>query len=82
MAMKLLLPLLACCSLASAGWFGGDEAPPPPPPPPARGPVQWGIMGTAKIARKMAWAIEQAENSVSLHKQLLFALLVISGDLL
>ena len=59
--LTLLLLLLA--SAATAGWFGSDE-PPPPPPPPARGPVQWGILGTAKIARKMAWAIEQAENSV------------------
>ena len=61
--MRLLF-LLACCSCASAGWFGGDAEQQPPPPPPAHGPVQWGIMGTAKIARKMAWAIEQAENSV------------------
>lgn len=60
----LLATLLLLLPLATAGWFGSDPAPPPPPPPPARGPVQWGILGTAKIARKMAWAIEQAENSV------------------
>ena len=63
MARRALLTTLLLLPLATAGWFSSDE-PPPPPPPPARGPVQWGILGTANIARKMAWAIEQAENSV------------------
>ena len=56
--------LAALCLVRSCagGWFSSDE--PAPPPPPVRGPVQWGIMGTAKAARKLAWAIEQADNAV------------------
>ena len=63
MARRALFTTLMLLPLATAGWFSSDP-PPQPPPPPARGPVQWGILGTAKIARKMAWAIEQAENAV------------------
>jgi hypothetical protein len=59
-ALPLAL-LLGGLSAAAGGWFSDDDSPPPPPP--AR-QARWGIMGTAKIARKLAWSIEEADNSV------------------
>ena len=60
--MMLLVGLLMglLCTVATGGWF---STPPPPPSGPAR-QVRWGIMGTATVARKVAWAIEGAENAV------------------